>query len=204
MLIRSLLTHLIRMKKDTYLLIGIAVIAVLLIAAGSWYMSTTQSLSLNSIISSTAPGPTSTASNPSPAAEPPMPPTPAPHPTPSPTPSSAAPRITNFEPVSGIVGSTITIIGSGFDRTTNYIYFGTSGGRHHPDGSPDNQIAISASPNGKSVTFVVPSAGPSGILCDVTNHCVGISAVRIIPGNYPVTVRTSNGMSAPATFTVTQ
>ena len=112
------------------------------------------------------------------------------------------PKIQKFEPAAATVGSTIVITGTGFDRTTNYITFGTSQGRHHPDGTADNVIATEASADGKTLTFVVPSSGPSGLLCDLTNHCVGISSVRIVPGTYPVTVQDKNGTSPIDTFTV--
>jgi hypothetical protein len=113
-----------------------------------------------------------------------------------------APKISSFEPPAATVSSNVTIIGTGFDTSRNAILFGTSGGRHHPDGSPDNQIAVIASPDGKTLSFTVPNSGPSGLLCDANNHCVGISALRIIPGQYPVVVSNRYGVSKSALFTV--
>jgi hypothetical protein len=113
-----------------------------------------------------------------------------------------APRIISFEPAAGTPGTSIAIKGTNFDSTTNYIYFGTPGGRHHPDGTPDNLIATVGSSNGTSVSFTVPTSGPSGLLCDAQNHCVAISSIRLAPGTYPVTVRTKAGTSNTAIFTV--
>ncbi len=115
-----------------------------------------------------------------------------------------APKIAKFEPPAATVGTTVTIFGTGFDSTTNYITFGTSQGRHHPDGTADNVIATAGSVDGKTLTFTVPSSSASGLLCDSSNHCVGISAMRIVPGNYPVTVNNKNGTSAVAVFSVIQ
>lgn len=108
---------------------------------------------------------------------------------------TAAPHITKFLPASGTPGTPITIVGTGFSKTQNYIMFGTSAGRHHLDGSPDNQIAVVGSPDGKSLTFTVPASGPSGQLCDNQNQCVAISSIALSSGNYPVTVRTNNKVS---------
>lgn len=119
--------------------------------------------------------------------------------TPAPT---GLPHIAFFAPAAGTVGTTVMIQGTGFDKTTNYILFGTSNDRHRADGTPDNQIAVLPSPDGKTITFTVPASGPSGILCDSNNHCVAISAIATVPGNYPVQVRTKNGLSNIDLFVV--
>jgi hypothetical protein len=116
--------------------------------------------------------------------------------------TGVAPKIVKFEPAAATVGTTVTIFGTGFDSATNYVTFGTSQGRHHPDGTADNVIAATGSVDGKTVTFTVPSSSASGLLCDSMNHCVGVSAMRILPGNYPVTVKNKNGTSAIAIFSV--
>jgi plastocyanin len=114
-----------------------------------------------------------------------------------------SPKITKFEPAAATVGTTVTIIGTGFDSKINYITFGTYAGRHHQDGTAGNVIATQGSADGKTLTFVVPASSASGLLCDSTNHCIGVSAMRITPGNYPVTIQNKNGTSAVDTFTVT-
>jgi hypothetical protein len=116
--------------------------------------------------------------------------------------TGVAPKIAKFEPAAATVGTTVTILGTGFDVTTNYVTFGTSQGRHHTDGTADNVIAAVGSADGKTLTFTVPSSSASGLLCDSMNHCVGISAMRILPGNYPVTIKNKNGTSAIAIFSV--
>ena len=116
--------------------------------------------------------------------------------------TGVAPSITQLEPTSAAVGTTITIYGTGFDSSTNYITFGTSQGWHRSNGLADNVIATEGSADGKTLTFTVPSSSASGMLCDVTNHCIEVSPARITPGNYPVTVKNKNGTSIISTFTV--
>ncbi len=111
-----------------------------------------------------------------------------------------APQITSFIPAAGTPGTTVLIRGTGFSKTRNYLLFGTTANRHHLDGSPDNQIAVLPSPDGKTLTFTVPENGPSGLLCDSLNHCVAISAVLLSPGTYPVSVRVGNTTSSADLF----
>ncbi len=136
----------------------------------------------------------------------------APTPTPVSTPPSnatthpkvtGAPSITSLDPSSATVGSTVTIHGTGFSATSNAILFGKTMNSFHRDGTPANQIAAVASTDGATLSFVVPNSGPSGILCDSSNHCIAVSAMRIIAGTYPVTVRNAAGTSNTATLTVT-
>ncbi len=113
------------------------------------------------------------------------------------------PSITSLDPSSATVGSTVTIHGTGFSTTSNAILFGKTMNSFHRDGTPANQIAAVASTDGTTLSFVVPNSGPSGILCDSSNHCIAVSAMRIIAGTYPVTVRNAAGTSNTATLTVT-
>jgi hypothetical protein len=122
-------------------------------------------------------------------------------PVPGSAPKTLAPKITSLAPASGPIGSTVTIKGSGFDAKANAILFGPSGGRHHIDGTPDNQIASVGSPDGKTLTFTVPTAGPSGQLCDQYKHCIAVSAIRVLFGPYDVSVMNKNGTSNKAVFT---
>ncbi len=96
----------------------------------------------------------------------------------------------------------MTIKGTNFDRTTNYITFGTSGGRHRADGTADNVIAVVGSADGKTLVFTVPTSGPSGILCDANKSCIAVSAMRVTPGVYPVSVKNKNGTSNIESYTV--
>src|SRR5581483_9070995 len=116
----------------------------------------------------------------------------------------AAPTITNIVPSSGPAGTLITIHGTGFAASSNFILFGDTNGRHHLDGSPDNSHANAPSPDGKTLTFQVPNTGPSGILCDGSNHCVGISAILLSAGSYKVEVQNANGTSNAVIFNLTQ
>jgi hypothetical protein len=123
----------------------------------------------------------------------------------SPTPVvGPRPVISEFEPPAGTIGSTITIVGTGFDYTTNYISFGTSQDLHYSStGLADNVIATVASPDGKTLSFTVPSSTASGLLCNSINKCSGVSGKKITPGNYPITVSNRDGISLVRSFTVT-
>ncbi|MBA3788815.1 hypothetical protein H0X32_00250 [Patescibacteria group bacterium] len=125
-------------------------------------------------------------------------------PAPQPVAPKVTPTVTKFTPATASVGSSVTIIGTGFDRVRNYLFFGTSNGRHRPDGTPDNVIATVPSPDGITVTFTVPASGPSGLLCDSLNHCIGVSATRITPGSYPVSVSNGYAASKATSFTVSE
>lgn len=115
---------------------------------------------------------------------------------------AVTPKIIEFVPAAGSAGTEITVKGSGFSTVSNTITFGTTAGRHRPDGTADNVIATVASPDGKTLRFTVPSSGASGYLCDTSNHCVAISAMLLSPGKYPVTVHTKYGVSNTELFTL--
>lgn len=127
-----------------------------------------------------------------------------PAPTPVTAPGDTRPKITSLAPTSGPVGAVVTIKGVNFDATTNVITFGPSSGRHHVDGTPDNQIEAHPSADGKTLTFLVPASGPSGQLCDQSNKCVTVAAVHTKPGAYEVSIVNKNGLSNITTFTVTE
>ena len=182
--------------KNSYYLIGGSIL-VLVIVLGTFYMYSNGGAS--SITNQVATSTTATTTPEKPVTITPTPTLPVVKP-----PVSTAPHISSMEPSAAAAGSTVTIIGTGFDTTTNYITFGTSGGRVHPDGTADNVVATVGSPTGRTLTFDIPTSGPSGILCDKSHtSCIAVSAIRILPGTYPVTVTNKNGVSAPATFTVT-
>lgn len=122
-------------------------------------------------------------------------------PTPEPTPASSKVQIT-LSPTSGLAGTKVTVTGQGFTPTGNLIAFGDFGGRHHPDGTGDNVIASVSSADGTHLTFTVPASGPSGILCDSANNCIGVTAIKLAPGNYNVLVSNANGASNVAVFTL--
>lgn len=190
--------------KNLYMLAGIAVVAIILIVGGTWLMgqgSQSQTATSTTEVATTTttkgtPAKTTTGTTKVTTTTV----TTKPDGT---TTTGAAPKITALSPTAAIVGSTITITGSGFSPTKNYVLFGTSADRSHPDGSPDNSIVTAGSPDGKTLSFTVPSAGPSGMLCDSNGHCIGVSAIRITPGQYPVSVRNQYGTSDVVVFTVT-
>lgn len=110
--------------------------------------------------------------------------------------------ISYLSPTVGVPGTLVTIKGSGFDKKTNYVMFGTSIGRHHVNGTADNVIATVGSNDGTTLTFLVPNMGPSGLLCDLNNQCVATSAVILHAGIYPISVQTKNDISNSVLFTL--
>jgi len=112
------------------------------------------------------------------------------------------PQIISIDPSHGLSGSIVTIHGKGFTTSGNLIMFGPSNNRHHLNGTADNVIANATSTDGTTLTFIVPTSGPSGILCAAPRNCIAISAIRLMPGAYPVSVSNARGTSNVAVFTI--
>lgn len=113
------------------------------------------------------------------------------------------PKITSISPAQGKVGDIAQITGVNFDATTNVITFGPSKGLHKPDGTPDNQVASIGAANGTVLSFKVPTAIESGMLCDQSNKCATYGPSATKPGVYEVTVVNKNGLSNTYSYTVT-
>jgi hypothetical protein len=116
----------------------------------------------------------------------------------------SAPKILSISPASGPANTTVTINGTSFVSGSNLVLFGNSANRHRPDGTPGNSYPADLSADGKTLTFLVPNSGPSGILCDSSNHCVGISAILLTPGSYTIMVMNKNGTSNAVVFQLTK
>jgi peptidoglycan hydrolase-like protein with peptidoglycan-binding domain len=117
----------------------------------------------------------------------------------------STPSITSLSPASGNSGITVTIHGTNFDTAgNNTIAFGEYFGRHHLDGSADNVVDTKVSPDGTTLTFTVPNTGPSGILCNSSNQCVGVSAILLQAGTYSVAVSNKWGTSNTGSFYLTR
>jgi hypothetical protein len=92
----------------------------------------------------------------------------------------AAPTITYINPVSGGVGTSVTVIGSGFTTSNNTVHFGTG------------IITNLGSNDGQSVSFTIPST------------LTGYGSSNIGLGIYEVSVTNGNGYTTNiAPFTVT-
>ncbi len=101
--------------------------------------------------------------------------------------SNQTPIINSVSPTSGAIGTTVTVYGSGF-LSTNTVLFG---------GGPVGGVA---SPNGTSLSFVVPSY--VGVDCQAGQYCVALA--RPIPlGINTIAVRNTNGTSNSQNFNVT-
>ncbi len=107
---------------------------------------------------------------------------------------SATPSIQSLSPISGIVGTIVTIYGSGF-TSNDVIDFGTT------VFSADVLNPISISNDGTSISFTIPSTWSSGFLCPTDIVC---SPVFIVPGTYGVWVAniSTNKISNALSFTV--
>ncbi|OGG50350.1 hypothetical protein A2704_05400 [Candidatus Kaiserbacteria bacterium RIFCSPHIGHO2_01_FULL_54_36b] len=91
------------------------------------------------------------------------------------------PNIQYLSPVSGAVGSTVTIYGSGFSQTGNTVRFGTS------------IVSTNVSSyDGRTLTFIVPS------------YLSGYPSQVVTPGSYNVSISNSMGQTSNSVpFTVT-
>ena len=182
----------------------ISVIVLIVIVLGGWYLINQSSAGTGTVATTTAATSSATAAGTTGAANTTTVTTTTHTTTSAPAQGTiaVAPQIISFTPAGGGVGTQVTIEGTNFSRTANYVMFGASDSRFRSDGTPDNQIAVVASTNGTSITFTVPASGPSGLLCNAQKQCIAVSAVATIPGNYPVTVRDSGGTSNVKDFTV--
>ena len=193
------------MKNNQTRLI-VLVIVLIVVAVGGWYFITQSTSPSQNVATTTSTGASSnTAGNTVPAHTTTSSSVTTTHTTASSQGSPiVAPQIIKFDPPAGSSGTQVTITGTNFNRTTNYISFGSWGGRYRSDGTPDNQIAAVASSDGSKITFTVPTSGASGQLCNAQNQCIEVSAIVLAPGNYPVTVRTTGGTSNIKNFVLTK
>jgi IPT/TIG domain-containing protein len=102
---------------------------------------------------------------------------------------SAAPVITAAQPLSGPVGTRVTITGTGFSPTANTINFGVSAFPNVPG------------TNGSIVFFIPMQTNPP---CRNATPPCEIATALITPGDYALSVSTLQGMSNAMTFTVTK
>ena len=102
--------------------------------------------------------------------------------------TGGTPTISYLAPVSGSVGTTVTIYGTNFSQWGNTVRFG------------NGAITNVASTNGTAITFTVPTyLSP---YCPL-NYACAMYAQVVSPGVYPVSVINGNGLTSNAsTFTV--
>ncbi len=110
------------------------------------------------------------------------------------TPNLSAPSISSITPTSALVGTTVTITGTGFTPTGNRIKFGDLGSENNPS------YSINSS-NGTTLTFTVPTS--NYLACWSSNPACLAPATLTQPGPYQVSVINTNGTSSSRTFTVT-
>lgn len=111
----------------------------------------------------------------------------------SPT-TTSAPRISSMYPTSGVVGSTVSISGTGFTRAGNKIKFGNLNTEDNP--------AYNLSSNGRSLTFTVPYSNYFSCW-DAYPYPCNLPATATALGKYEVSVINANGTSNTFTFRVT-
>ena len=115
-------------------------------------------------------------------------------------PSANAPTIQSISPTSGVVGTTVTIYGSGFTSDTKVLFGGGFGG------------VVASYNNSTSLSFVVPAYigpnCPSGAMCPMyqtqSSQAMTSYLTRLItPGPYDISVQNVNGVSNSIIFNVT-
>lgn len=106
----------------------------------------------------------------------------------------SAPAISSISPTSGLVGTTVTITGTGFTPTGNRIKFGDLGSENNPS------YSINSS-NGTTLTFTVPTS--NYLACWSSNPACLAPATVTQPGSYQVSLINTNGTSNSKPFTVT-
>ncbi|MDO8569539.1 MAG: IPT/TIG domain-containing protein [bacterium] len=102
--------------------------------------------------------------------------------------STTQPSITVLSPISGPVGTAITITGTGFTSTGNTVNFGTGA------------IPDLTSSDGKTITFALPSyLNPACYYS--TPRCL-MPAFSVSAGTYQVSVQNANGQSNQMPFSI--
>jgi hypothetical protein len=104
---------------------------------------------------------------------------------------SIPPAIASVSPISGPLGTTVTITGSGFETSANSdndVMF---------DGNQPVAFVDGSQNNGTCITFTLPM-DPNYCLTPTGHECPG----PILAGTHSVTVETANGTSNALSFTV--
>ena len=102
---------------------------------------------------------------------------------------SSAPAVTSVQPLGGPVGVRVVIVGTGFNDRTNIVNFGVSA---YP-----NVVSVDG-----TIVFTVPvQTNPP---CRNAIPPCEITTALITPGDYALSVTTSQGTTTPVTFTVTK
>lgn len=100
-----------------------------------------------------------------------------------------APAISSLQPTSGPVGTSVTIVGSGFTPTNNSINFG-------------GEYLDGVSSNGTTITFTIPDTITPCPRISSNIACIQL-AQQVTPGTYAISVTNANGASNTVNFTVT-
>ena len=104
----------------------------------------------------------------------------------TPTPSTKV-KIKSLRPMSGKIGTVVTVVGSGFAKTGNTVQFGY----HRISGIQSN---------GTSLRFIVPTF--MRVPCVTPDKCPGVPVTSVSPGEYNVSVTTPSGTSNSIAFKV--
>ena len=103
---------------------------------------------------------------------------------------SQAPALSSMSPLSGPVGTEVTISGNGFARRNNHAAFGRG------------YIRNLESSDGTTLRFIVPD-GLDLCAPDATGPCPG-AYPPVTPGDYVITILLEGQKSNSVTFTVTR
>jgi peptidoglycan hydrolase-like protein with peptidoglycan-binding domain len=116
-------------------------------------------------------------------------------------PTEENPVISSISPKSGVIGSEITISGSGFTATGNRIKFGDTNSENNPKYSlKPNKIVCFKYPCPNSITFTVPST--YYVPCLESTPSCAIATRMVQSGTYEVSVINDNGTSNTIKYVV--
>lgn len=104
--------------------------------------------------------------------------------------SSGTLSLASVSPLSGRIGTPVTLSGNGFSGSDNIIHFGVGGSKN-----------VSSYNNGTTMTYVIPAyVSP----CDLiqSGYTCGAPVSVVTPGTYPVYVTNSLGATNVINFTV--
>jgi len=112
--------------------------------------------------------------------------------------SNITPIIYSLSPTYGLVGTQVTISGTGFGNNSCTTYYCSNGNTTNTVNFGGTVIPNVYSYNGTSLTFTVPSNLNT---CYSGQYCTQVY-VPVNPGVYPISVSNANGVSNSVSFTV--
>jgi hypothetical protein len=101
------------------------------------------------------------------------------------------PILSSIIPSQGIIGTRVTLVGSGFTAAENTIHFGIGGSRN-----------VASKKNGTIIQYIIPAAVSSCDLVAPTRPPCKAPVVRVNAGSYQISVSNASGQTSELTFIV--